>query len=299
MASYHHFTIEERKILAVMLKKGFKQIDIARELGKSQSTISREINRNKDGETNEYKSYLAQNKYIIRRQKAAQKQKRIANNPFLRQYIVGRLKDYWSPEQIAGRIRLEYNIIVCHETIYKYIYTSRPDLKKYLRCASKGKYRRRYGTKIREKLREKEKFEKRSIDLRPSYINQRQRIGDWEGDTIVGSKNSGRLLVHTERKSGYVLIDLIKGKCKAVEVKNLTVKRFSKIPNHKCLTTTYDRGTEFFEFEMIEKQTKMKIYFAHPYHAWERGTCENTNGLIRQFFPKKMSFDKIGLLVKK
>ena len=208
----------------------------------------------------------------------------------LKKYIVAKLKKYWSPEQISGRWNKNHKRKkIGKDSIYKYAYEKRKDLVKYLRC-QKGKYRRRYGTRIREKQREE--LKKRRIDARPEIINLRQRIGDWEGDTVRGSGSSGHIITYVERKSGY----LVEGKAEkatAESVNEFTIKEFNKIARRKRLSITYDNGSEFAGYDTIEQKTGMIAYFAFPYHSWERGTNENTNGLLRQFYPKKSRFDGI------
>ncbi len=156
---------------------------------------------------------------------------------------------------------------------------------KYLRC-QKGKYRRRYGTRIREKHREEQK--KKRIDKRPSEVEKKKRVGDWEGDTIVG-KDKSHILTHVDRKSGFGIADKL-SRGLAELMSKITQERFRNIPKNKRHTITYDNGTTFSEHELTEKKTKIDIYFANPYHSWERGCNENFNGLLRQFFPKKSSF---------
>lgn len=285
MASYHQFTQNERTMLSALRRKGCTQSDIAREIGKTQSSVSRELRRNKK-ENKRYHAGEAHRQYQERKEKINQTLKRIENDPWLEQTIQERIKKYWSPEQCAGRIRKDHHVIVCHETIYKYIYETKPELKKYLRN-TKGKYRRRYGTKIREKQREEAK--KKRIDTRPEIIEKRERLGDWEGDTIVGKKGTGSLITNVDRMSGYLLMDYVV-RATAESIREKTVKRFTKLPERKRKTMTYDNGTEFADHDSIGRMTRMEIYFAYPYHSWERGTNENTNGLVRQFFPKKSSF---------
>ena len=285
MAHYAHFTQEERIILSALKRKGLTQEEIAIEIEKSQPSISRELKRNCQP-SKKYHAGDAKRITQERREKANQQLKRIENNSWLEKYILKKLKKYWSPEQIAGRVRKDYKIIICHETIYQYIYNNNPDLKKYLRC-KKGKYRRRYGTKKRDKQREEAK--KTRIDKRPEIIEKRERLGDWEGDTIVGAKGTGSLITHVDRKSGYAMIDYV-ARATAEAIKEKTTKRFEKLPKQKRHTITYDNGSEFAEHELIGRKTNTDIYFAYPYHSWERGTNENTNGLIRQFFVKKSSF---------
>lgn len=178
---------------------------------------------------------------------------------------------------------------VVHETIYQYLYTERKDLIPLLR-QKKGKYRRRHGTKEREKARELSK--KTWITERPEYINNRSEIGHFEGDTVKGKTDSGSIGTHVERVSGYALgakLDNLKAK----HVHEKTVEVFKRIPKEKRLSETNDNGVEFWDFELTEKALGMKIYFALPYHSWERGTNENFNGLLRQFFPKGSSFAKV------
>lgn len=285
MASHTQFTHNDRIMLSALLRKGFTQSDIARELDKNQSSVSSELKRNSD-KNGYYHAGHATRKYHGRKAKANQVLKRIENDPWLEKYIYERIKKYWSPEQIAGRVRKDHNVIVCHETIYRYIYNEKPEWKKYLR-QKKGKYRRRYGRKKVEKQREEAK--KRRIDTRPAIVELRARIGDWEGDTIVGEEKTQRILTHVERKSGYLLADKL-DVVTAEIVRKVTVKRFRSVPRKKRHTITYDNGTEFADHEMIEKKAKATVYFAYPYHSWERGTNENTNGLLRQFFPKKTPF---------
>jgi IS30 family transposase len=282
--SYIHLNREDRIILASLLKAGHTQKYISIQLNKDPSTISRELSRNKDSEEKYLPGY-ANTKTKERRWSANQASRKITVNSKLEEYIIKKLKKYWSPEQISGRLAREKKMnVIHHETIYQWIYNKRPEFKKYLRC-KKRKYRRRYGTKIREKQRELAK--KKSIDIRPKIVEERSRLGDWEGDTIVGGEKTTGILTYADRKSGYLLADILtKGTAENVKMK--TIKRFYTISKRKKLTITYDNGREFSDHETIEVKTKIPIYFAHPYHSWERGTNENTNGLLRQFFPKKM-----------
>ena len=288
MASYQQLTHNDRIMLSALKRRGFTQVQIARELGKNQSSISRELSRNK-GPNRQYHAGNARRIYQQRKEAANQVLRRMEHDEWLRKYIKEKLKLYWSPEQIAGRVRKDHDVIVCHETIYKYIYNVKPELKKYLR-QKKGKYRRRYGRKKLEKQREEAK--KRRIDTRPKIVEQRVRIGDWEGDTIIGGEKTQRILTHVDRKSGYLLADKL-SVVTAEIVRNVTAKRFRSVPREKRHTITYDNGSEFAEHELIERKVKATVYFAYPYHSWERGSNENTNGLLRQFFPKKSCFKDI------
>ena len=288
--SYKHITSEERDKLSVLLQAGMDQEEIAMLLNKDPSSISREMRRNSDPCTGKYHAKIAKKKTAFRRFEAKQDQYKIQNNKKLKKFILVKLKRFWSPEQIAGRVnRRRKKTIVSKDTIYQYIYRVKPRLTKYLRF-KKDKYRRRRGTKIREKQREEVK--KRRINTRPKIVEKRKRVGDWEGDTIIGKGRTSAILTHVERKSGYLLADKVKNRT-SQEIFDKVVERFENIPKSKKVTETYDNGVEFSSYEDIERETNITIYFAMPYHSWERGTNENTNGLLRQFFPKGMRFDTI------
>lgn len=282
--SYRHIKPSQRVELGVLLRAGKSQREIAKLLRKDPGSISRELKRNRsfDGR---YRAVEARAKTQARRTVANQRFRKIEHDPMLRDYIIGKLMEYWSPEQICGRLRKEKKKNVCHETIYQFIYEGCSDLKIFLR-SQKGKYRRRHGEKNRRKHREDGK--KRRIDTRPKVIDERKRIGDWEGDTVVCKGRRGGILTHVERKAGYLLGDKINN-WTASHVREKTTRRLQTLPRKKRKTCTYDNGIEFSEHELTERDLGMKIYFAYPYHSWERGTNENTNGLLRQFFPKKMS----------
>ena len=280
--SHTHFTRDDRIKLSVLLKTGLTREEIGQILHKNPASIWREVRRNSLGG-----KYLPGKARKMARERKTHRRKKIENNPWLKEYILKHLKLYWSPEQIAGRLRKE-RIVICHETIYQYIIHNQR-LKKYLRCR-KGKYRRRHGTLAREKMREYGK--KKWISERPEIVNQRARIGDWEGDTIIGQERTQRILTHVERKTGYLIADKL-DVVSAEIVTQKTITRFRQLPRAKRQSITYDNGTEFAAHEMIEKQAKATVYFANAYHSWERGTNENTNGLLRQFFPKKSPFARV------
>jgi len=290
--SHKHITSFQRDELSVLLRAGLKQNRIAKLLDKTAGAICQELKRNPANTKTKYSSRIAKQKTKSRRIKANSRFKKIENNEWLKGYVIEKLKLYWSPEQISGRLRIDYpddkSKHIGKDSIYKYIYNKRKDLVKYLRC-QKGKYRRRYGTRIREKQREK--LKKRRIDSRPEIVEKRSRIGDWEGDTIVG-RDKSHILTHVERKSGYGLADKLE-RGLAELTRRKTEDRFNKLPRNKKHTITYDNGSTFAEHELTERNTGMTIYFANIYHSWERGCNENFNGLLRQFFPKKSSFVKI------
>ena len=285
---HKHFTSDKRNELAALLRVKARKKNIAKQLGKHRTTIWRERKRGA-GLNGRY--YVRKSRRLARerRVKANARFRKIENDRALRKYIVKKLKKYWSPEQIAGRWNKRHKRKhINKDTIYKFVYSKRKDLVRYLRC-QKGKYRRRYGTRIREKLREG--LKKRRIDQRPEVVALRQRIGDWEGDTIQG-KDKGQILTHTERKSGLILADKL-AVVTAEETRKKTGARFKRISKEKKMTMTYDNGPTFSEHELTERETGLTIYFAYPYHSWERGCNENANGLLRQFFPKKTIFATI------
>lgn len=290
--SYNHFTPENRNELSILLRAGLKQKEIAKLLNKSEGAISQELKRNPANNKTGYDARLAKQRTKERRIEANKRFRKIENSDWLRRYIVRNIKKYWSPEQIAGRIKLKWlndeSRHVGKDSIYEYIYEKRKDLVKYLRC-QKGKYKRKKGTRIRNKQREEQK--KKRIDKRPKEVEEKTRVGDWEGDTIVGSDKS-HILTHVDRKSGFAMADkLTRGLAELTRIK--TQERFNKLSENKKFTITYDNGMTFAEHELTEKNTGILIYFAWPYHSWERGCNENFNGLLRQFFPKKSSFAKI------
>jgi IS30 family transposase len=289
--SRDHLTHDDRIRLASLKRAGLNQTEIANELGRNRSTVSRELSRNVTLNKSGYNVRIAQENTNQRRLLANQHFRKIEGNKKTKNYIKRKLKKTWSPEQIAGRLKRENNnqTVICHETIYQYIYDTGKSLTKHLRY-KKNKYRRRYGTKKREI--ERELARKRRIDQRPEDINQRKEIGHWESDTVVGSANSGAIATHAERKSGYYLADKLEAN-NGANFKEATVKRFRRMPKKKRQTFTLDNGSETAEFELIEKELDAVIYFAYPYHSWERGTNENTNGLLREFFPKGSRFDKV------
>lgn len=290
--SNKHITSEQRNELSVLLRTEVKQKDIAEILGKTSSAISQEIQRNSIN--GKYHARIAKEKTKERRIEANQRFRKIENNQWIRKYITRKLKEHWSPEQISGRIKTKWrndkSKWIGKDSIYEYIYSKRKDLVKYLRC-KKGKYRRRRGTRIREKQREEAKIKR--IDKRPGIVERRNRTGDWEGDTIVGKDKKKRLLTNIERKSGYGLIDRLLAVRSDIVHEKLR-KRFGKISDKKKFTYTYDNGTEIGKEDGdLEKKIKMEVFRAFPYHSWERGSNENFNGLIREFFPKNTDFAKI------
>lgn len=282
---YQHISERERHKIEGFVDAGWGVRDIARTLGRSVSTISDELHRH-PGNGGGYSAQVAQRETVATRTAANRLvHQKLSRGSRLALYVEAKLRRYASPEQIAGTLKLlRRKRTVSHETIYRFIFKDRKDLTIFLR-SRKGKYRRRNGTAKRQQDRIQQT--KRSIADRPAVIEERRELGHWEGDTVLGGEKTVRILTHVERKSGYVFMEKL-DETSAELVGQKTVKRFTKLPKRLRRSVTYDNGVEFADHQRTERDTKMIIYFARPYHSWERGTNENTNGLIRQFFPKKM-----------
>lgn len=275
MKSYTQLTQEERYQIAALLKAGLTQCEIARTIGRDKSTISRELARN-TGQRG-YRPQQAQ-------QKARKRQRDKARPAFSEPHwkiVDSLLRADWSPEQIAERLKKERGIIVSIAWIYCYIRIERKrrlELRPHLR----GRYwfRKRQGSRDkRGRLRNTT-----SIDERPQIIEQRRRIGDWEADTVAGVCQQGHLVSLVDRKSGYTCLAKVARRT-AQLVKEAIIERLEPL-KHRVHSITCDHGREFAGHEEFGQSLKARVYFAHPYAPWERGTNENTNGLIRQYFPK-------------
>lgn len=286
--SHTQFNRDTRIELAVLLNARKNQTDCASILGIHRTNICEEINRNKDPD-GIYRGGHAHKRALARRKSAKKRFRKIENDPDLRKYIVAKTIKYWSPEQIAGRLKKMCGgfAIISHEPIYQYIYNERPDLIKYLRH-QKCKYRKKRGSVARMELARAIKVKR--IEMRPEVVNERSRVGDWENDTVIGKEKIQRALTYVERKSGYGVADKL-DVVTAEIVHQKEVEMFKKIPKEKRLTVTRDNGSEFGDYDStLERKTGMDVYRANAYHSWERGTNENWNGLFRQFFPKGMYF---------
>jgi IS30 family transposase len=268
-----------------MLRAGHTIAEIARTISKDPSAVSRHVAQHGGRSGYDVRE--------VRRRKrmgrvAAMESIRVVRGSLLR-FITKELKLHKSPEQIAGILRKREVSSIVASTIYRYLNERAPHLKQFLR-SKKGKHRRRRGTNIREKARERAK--KRRIDERPKVIERRGRLGDFEGDTLMGRDKRVRIVSFVDRRSGYLIAFLLP-KMNARLLTSLTLRYLRHIPKKQRKTFTLDNGVEFSDWERLEKKSGMTVYFAYPYHAWERGTNENTNGLLRQYFPKIMDFNLI------
>ena len=286
--SHRQLTHINRIELATLLRQGLSKRQIARVLGVHHSTIYRELARNRAANPSGYHVGLSQHRAQFQRRRANQAFRKLPVNQKLVGSIVEKLEAIWSPEQIAGWLKATGQTFrVCAQTIYDWIYLYRSDLRVYLHCR-KGKYRRSRTAKLRLEGRRKA-LARRRIDQRPKCILGRKRYGHWEGDTVVGAGQSGYIATFVERKSGYLMAYKLEHST-AAAFAAVAVTGFATVPSRYRRTLTLDNGTEMSDYEVIEKNTGLDVYFAYPYHSWERGTNENTNGLLRYFFPKKTSF---------
>jgi IS30 family transposase len=281
MNTYTQLTQEQRYQIYALLKMRHNQTEIADMLGVHKSTLSRELRRNR-GQRG-YRPQQAQRLALRRRQKA---KRRIAAETWA--LVDGKLRQEWSPEQISAWLRKHAGVRVSHEWIYQHILADKragSALYQHLRC--KKKRRKRYGS-----------YERRgqipnrvSIEQRPALVEQRARIGDWEADTIIGNGQRQAIVTLVERKSRFTLMHKVERRtAAAVEWAILQLLRPYRTRTH---TITFDNGKEFAHHQEIARQLQAEVFFAHPYASWERGSNENTNGLIRQYFPKGSDFSTI------
>ncbi len=282
--SHTHIGRDDWSCIARMLRASHSLSEIAHTIGKDKSSLGRHV-----------AEYGGRDGYDVREVRRQKRMKRVVAMESIRvltgallRFVVKELKLHKSPEQIAGILRRKKRILA-PSTIYRYLNERAPHLKIYLR-SQKGRYRRKHGTKARETFREKAK--KQRIDERPAIVERRGRLGDFEGDTIMGRDKRVRIVSLVDRRSGYLIAFLLP-KMNAELLTSLALKEFKRIPRKKRKTITFDNGIEFSDWENLEKKSGMTIYFAYPYHAWERGTNENTNGLLRQYFPKSCDFNLI------
>lgn len=283
--SYHHLTMEQRNVIYRMRFQGYSNAAIALCLGCHRGTIGRECKRNATVE-GRYEPGNAQTKANSRRRTHLRRPK--TGHPRLMDYVAQRLVDLWSPEQISGRLAncppvdLE-NLSISHATIYRWIWSEPERTQQFrplLRIARKPR-RKPYGKPSRRGRIEG----KRSIDDRPKVIDERTRLGDWEGDTVVGKGHKGVVVTCVDRASRYLVARKVDA-CATEPVTRQLQQSLRRLPACKRQSLTLDNGREFARPIQLEKKLAMPIYFAHPYHSWERGTNENTNGLLRQYLPK-------------
>jgi IS30 family transposase len=276
-----------------LLKAGLSLRAAARILGLSHSTLSRELRRNPPvrADWSRYHPGDARRQAQVRRYRANQRFRKIVPGSRLEQLIVEKITIWkWGPEQVSGWLKADRRRrSVCAQTIYDWVYTQARHLLTYLHCR-KGKYRHTRENRLRKQQRAM-LAAPRHISQRPAMVECRGRYGDWEGDTVHGKDHSGYIATFVERKSGYLLAILLpKGTFGSAGFASAAKHCFERLPTKYRRTLTLDNGPEMKSPELIEHTTGVQVYYATPYHSWERGTNENTNGLLRYFFPKQMSF---------
>jgi len=277
--------MSEREIIMIRTSEGWGPAQIARQIGRDKGTICRELRRNATvpGGCSAHQAGA----FAAMRRAAPRRGAKMADGR-IRAYVESGLCNFWSPEQIAGRMKEDHpqdaTMRVCHETVYRFIGRQKlagVDFTPYLR-----QRHARNGYGWRGKHRFKRIRDPRSIDQRPAEVQQRKQAGHFESDTLRGSGNSpSGIATHVERMTRYLVAALLNTR-KAAAYNAATLAAFAAQPGLPRLSFTVDNGMEFAEHRALEKEMGALVYFAHPYHAWERGTNENTNGLLRQFFPK-------------
>ncbi len=288
MKIYQHLSNEERFYIHQAVREGKKQNEIAYRLGRHPSTISRELKRNMWPSAYLYTYYWAL--YFVRfrkRYKAKFCYRKLDEE--LESKIIELLKQYLSPEQISGYLDRHHDISISHETIYRFIKSDperKKELKPYLRQGKRLR-RKKYGSSAKSSLIPN----RRCIECRPKVVEKKTRIGDWECDTVIGRDRKSVLVTLVDRKSLYTLTCKVTNKT-AVAVSEAIIRMLLPYKD-KVKTLTFDNGSEFCHHEKIAKALSAKTYFAHPYSSWERGINENTNGLLRQFFPKGTDFVQV------
>ncbi len=275
--NYTHLTQEQRYQIYALIKAGFNRTQIAAEISVHKSTVSREVRRNRG-----QRGYRPKQAHELA---STRQQQRVAPRiePQTWQQIEMLLSQEWSPEQISGRLVLEGQATVSHERIYQYIYQDKQQggvLYRHLR--SQKKRRKRYGRYDRRGHLPA----RRSIAERPKIVAEKRRLGDWEADTIIGRNHQQAIVSLVERKSKLTRLARVTHNTAELVAQAMTVQ----LAPLQVKTITSDHGREFAKHQSIAQQLKADFYFAHPYSSWERGLNENTNGLVRQYFPKKHDF---------
>jgi IS30 family transposase len=294
MFQYIRLTIIEREEISRNLTLNIPIRQIAQILNRSTSTISREIRRINMTQS----SYRASVAHQDARRKASipRKQPKLGGNSPLRTYVITKLEEHWSPEQIAKSIISEYpddmSMRISHETIYAYLYVRpRGLLKKRLIAFLRRRHKNRR-SRDRNRKPTNPIQDYLSIDLRPPEVDMRKVPGHWEGDLIMGAMNRSALGTLVERTTRFTILVKLQEKDSASVCESFS-RELNRLPPEFRKTLTHDQGQEMVEHQLITKKTKIKVYLAHPHSPWERGTNENTNMLVRDFYPKGTDFSKI------
>ena len=281
MRTYRQLTSGERYALAALKRQGCTKAEMARVLGRHPSTIGRELRRN-ERSGGAYVAFVAEQMCRARRSRS-RRNRRVRPEDWA--LVVAHLEEQWSPEQIAGRLGQMGELRISHETIYRYIWDDRRRgglLYRHLRGAQKKRRKRYRRYDSRGRL-----AGKRMISARPPGAENRSRVGHFEGDTMIGSSDKHCVLTLVDRRTGYLMLGKLEARTS--EATNRRAIALLRRAQRRVRTITVDNGTEFHSYKGIEAATGARFYFATPHHSWERGTCENTNGLLRQYLPKRKS----------
>ena len=277
-----HLTFKEREILYRLNREEWPKAEIAEVLGRDRSSIYRELNRNTGGCG--YRPKQAQRKADERRLLCRREPK--MGNPDLKKYVKAALKKKWSPDEIAGRSKRDFprkpDRQVSHQTIYNWLRSEAPELRIHLRRGH-----RRSQPETRGKLTGCV-----SIEGRGKIVDSKRRYGDWEGDTVVSPGRRSGVVTMVERKSKYLRVRKT-ASLKSATTMQAACRGMKDLPENLLHTMTFDNGKEFAQHEWLAKKLGLQVYFAQPYASWQRGLNENTNGLLRQFFPKGTDFARI------
>ena len=295
---YKHFSIEERERIQEMLWQKASVREIAKDIGRCPSSVSREIKRNKPPQRKLYTPRLAHERALEHRKHRGRSER--LKSAALREYVVSHLRLGWSPEQIANTAKKAVGLSICHEAIYQYVYAQihrdgygylkpgKEDLRPYLALRRKRRMHKGF-----RKVCRLENGPLPSIDQRPKAAQSGQEVGHWEDDSIVFSPTCPvRLRTLNEKTSGLVFIAKTKERT-AKEANRITLEQLAIIPKEFRKTLTRDRGSENLGYLELEQSLGIRCFFAHAYHFWERGANENANGLVRRFLPKKTDFRTI------
>jgi IS30 family transposase len=282
--SFTHLTTTERnELYKLRVTDQLSMSEIGRCMNRDKSTISRELSRNTD-ECNVYFPDTAEVKMKARRKKAKVKFQNVSANTIAE--VKQRLAQHHSPEQIAGRMKLERGGKISYETIYLMIYANHQEMgiyQQYLRQKQKRRRRKGWDQKrggIPNRI---------GIENRPKIADLKTEIGHWESDTVIGKNHIGEVVTHVDKASKYLLAGLAKNKMME-EINRVTLKLFEPVKPDFCKIMTFDNGREFCGHEKLSESLQIETFFATPYHSWERGLNEHTNGLIREFYPKSTNF---------
>jgi len=281
--AHHHFTRDDRVLLAKLKTSGLSASSCARILGFHVSSVYRELRRGTAQTAIGYDVRVASKHTKQLRTAANQQHRKLHQTQAAR--ITEFIRQYYSPDQAGQAVGLS------HATVYRWLWAQpKAFIASMWQFMRHKKLRRKYGTKRRKQQREIQK--KRWIEQRPQTANDRLFFGHWEGDTVRGNRHSGYLVTLVERKSGYALVGHIQRATKEA-FRQCAEQLLAPLPGHLKRSLTLDNGSEMADFEELESHTGMRVYFAHPYHSWERGSNENFNGLLRQFFPKHRNLKSI------